>query len=265
MTLQIVIAEDSVLFREGLMRLLGEAGHEVAAAVGDAESLMLALADGIPDVVIVDVRMPPDMTDDGARAAHALRSLHPNLPILLLSQHIETRHAVELVGAGAFGYLLKDRVLRVDEFVDAVERVAAGGSALDPSVVAALVAPHRRDVRLGSLSARELEVLELGGEEYPGLRALVRDQIQKERPRLILDLDSIERIDSHGVGEFVAAWQHAKNQGGELVLAGLKPRIRDIFEILYLDKVIPIFDTVIEAAVYLARSSDEPPGSTDSG
>ena len=111
----------------------------------------------------------------------------------------------------------------------------------------------------------ELEVLELGGEEYPGLRALVRDQIQKERPRLILDLDSIERIDSHGVGEFVAAWQHAKNQGGELVLAGLKPRIRDIFEILYLDKVIPIFDTVIEAAVYLARSSDEPPGSTDSG
>ncbi len=164
MTLQIVIAEDSVLFREGLMRLLGEAGHEVAAAVGDAESLMLALADGIPDVVIVDVRMPPDMTDDGARAAHALRSLHPNLPILLLSQHIETRHAVELVGAGAFGYLLKDRVLRVDEFVDAVERVAAGGSALDPSVVAALVAPHRRDVRLGSLSARELEVLELVAE-----------------------------------------------------------------------------------------------------
>ena len=164
MTLQIVIAEDSVLFREGLMRLLGEAGHEVAAAVGDAESLMLALADGIPDVVIVDVRMPPDMTDDGARAAHALRSLHPNLPILLLSQHIETRHAVELVGAGAFGYLLKNRVLRVDEFVDAVERVAAGGSALDPSVVAALVAPHRRDVRLGSLSARELEVLELVAE-----------------------------------------------------------------------------------------------------
>ena len=164
MTLQIVIAEDSVLFREGLMRLLGEAGHEVAAAVGDAESLMLALADGIPDVVIVDVRMPPDMTDDGARAAHALRSLHPNLPILLLSQHIETRHAVELVGAGAFGYLLKDRVLRVDEFVDAVERGAAGGSALDPSVVAALVAPHRRDVRLGSLSARELEVLELVAE-----------------------------------------------------------------------------------------------------
>ena len=164
MTLQIVIAEDSVLFREGLVRLLNEVGHEVAAAVGDAESLMRAVANGVPDLVIVDVRMPPDMTDDGARAVHALRALHPNLPILLLSQHVETRHAVELVGAGAFGYLLKDRVLRVDDFVDAVERVAAGGSALDPSVVAALVAPRRRDEQLGSLSARELEVLQLVAE-----------------------------------------------------------------------------------------------------
>ncbi|MGB5514252.1 MAG: STAS domain-containing protein [Thermoanaerobaculia bacterium] len=108
-------------------------------------------------------------------------------------------------------------------------------------------------------------MLELGGEEYPGLRDLVRGQIEKGRPHLILDLSSVERIDSNGVGEIVAVWQHAKNQGGELVLAGLKPRIRDIFEILYLDKVIPIFDTVIEAAIYLARSSDEPPGSTDSG
>ena len=125
MTLRIVIAEDSVLFREGLVRLLNEAGHEVRAAVGDAESLMRIVADGVPDVVIVDVRMPPDMTDDGARAAHALRSLHPNLPILLLSQHIETRHAIEFVGTGAFGYLLKDRVLRIDEFVDAVERVGS--------------------------------------------------------------------------------------------------------------------------------------------
>ena len=145
MTLQIVIAEDSVLFREGLVRLLNESGHDVAAAVGDAESLTRAVADGVPDLVIVDVRMPPDMTDDGARAAIALRALHPELPILLLSQHVETRHAVDLVGTGAFGYLLKDRVLRVDDFVDAVERVASGGSALDPSVVAALVSPRRRE------------------------------------------------------------------------------------------------------------------------
>ncbi len=164
MTLQIVIAEDSVLFREGLARLLIEVGHEVAAAVGDAESLMQIVADQTPDLVIIDVRMPPDMTDDGARAAHSLRELHPDLPILLLSQHIETRHAIELVGTGAFGYLLKDRVLRVDEFVDAVERVATGGSALDPSVVEALVAPRRRNELLGSLSAREIEVLELVAE-----------------------------------------------------------------------------------------------------
>lgn len=111
----------------------------------------------------------------------------------------------------------------------------------------------------------ELEVLELGGEEYPGLRDFVRGQIEKGRPHLILDLSSVERIDSNGVGEIVAVWQHAKNQGGELVLVGLKPRIRDIFEILYLDKVIPIFDSMVEAANHLARSGDEPPGSTDSG
>ena len=111
----------------------------------------------------------------------------------------------------------------------------------------------------------ELEVLELGGEEYPGLRDLARGQIEAGRPRLILDLSSVEPIDSNGVGEIVAVWQHAKNRGGELVLAGLKPRIRDIFEILYLDKVIPTFDSVIEAASHLARSGDEPPRSPDSG
>lgn len=164
MTLRIVIAEDSVLFREGLVRLLAEADHDVIDAVGDAESLVEAVAARVPDLVIVDVRMPPTMTDDGVQAAQKMRTSHPDLPILLLSQHIETRHAVELVGSGSFGYLLKDRVLRVDEFVDAVERVAGGGSALDPSVVAALVAPRRREDRLGSLSARELEVLELVAE-----------------------------------------------------------------------------------------------------
>jgi DNA-binding NarL/FixJ family response regulator len=153
-----------VLFREGLVRLLTEAGHEIVHAVGDADSLIDAVADHSPDLAIVDVRMPPTMTDDGARASRALRASHPQLPILLLSQHVETRHAVELVGTGAFGYLLKDRVLRVDDFVDTVERVAGGGSALDPSVVAALVAPRRRDDRLASLSARELEVLELVAE-----------------------------------------------------------------------------------------------------
>jgi DNA-binding NarL/FixJ family response regulator len=118
----------------------------------------------LPDVVIVDVRMPPTMTDDGARAARQLRADHPELPILLLSQHIETRQAVDLVATGSFGYLLKDRVLRVDDFLDAVRRVAAGGSALDPAIVGALVAPVRDDDPLRALSAREREVLGLVAE-----------------------------------------------------------------------------------------------------
>lgn len=118
--LRIVIAEDSVLFREGLARLLTESGHDVIDAVGDAPSLMTAVDDQMPDLAIIDVRMPPTMTDDGAQAAHALRPQHPELGILLLSQHIETRHALDMVGTGGFGYLLKDRVLRVDDFLDAV-------------------------------------------------------------------------------------------------------------------------------------------------
>jgi DNA-binding NarL/FixJ family response regulator len=162
--LRIVIAEDSVLFREGLARLLTESGHEVVDAVGDAPSLMTAVAEHIPDLAIIDVRMPPTMTDDGAQAAHVLRAQHPELGILLLSQHVETRHALDMVSTGGFGYLLKDRVLRVDDFLDAVDRVAGGGSALDPSVVAALVAPRQRDDRMATLSARELEVLALVAE-----------------------------------------------------------------------------------------------------
>jgi DNA-binding NarL/FixJ family response regulator len=164
---RVVVAEDSVLFREGLTRLLSEGGHEVIAAVGDADALLAAVTGPLPelpDVVIVDVRMPPTMTDDGARAARQLRADHPELPILLLSQHIETRQAVDLVATGSFGYLLKDRVLRVDDFLDAVRRVAAGGSALDPAIVGALVAPVRDDDPLRALSAREREVLGLVAE-----------------------------------------------------------------------------------------------------
>lgn len=162
--MRIVVAEDSVLFREGLVRLLTEAGHEVVAAVGDADALVLTVRDDVPDLVIVDVRMPPTLTDDGARAAQLLRAEHAALPILLLSQHIETRHAVGLVATGSFGYLLKDRVLRVADFLDAVRRVAAGGSALDPAIVGALVAPLTSDDPLRSLSAREREVLRLVAE-----------------------------------------------------------------------------------------------------
>ena len=162
--MRLVIAEDSALFREGLARLLADAGHDVVAVVEDAPQLVDAVRTQLPDLAIIDVRMPPTMTDDGVRAAHALRQEFPELPMLLLSQHVETRHSVPLVGSGAFGYLLKDRVLRVDDFLDAVRRVAAGGSALDPDVVAALLASRQPDGTLSSLSNREREVLALVAE-----------------------------------------------------------------------------------------------------
>jgi DNA-binding NarL/FixJ family response regulator len=161
---RVVVAEDSVLFREGLVRLLTEAGHEVVAAVADADALVDAVGRATPDLIVVDVRMPPSMTDDGARVARQLRADHPTLPILLLSQHIVTGPAVDLVSTGAFGYLLKDRVLRVDDFLDAVQRVAGGGSALDPAVVGALVSPVRDRDPLRGPTAREREVLALVAE-----------------------------------------------------------------------------------------------------
>jgi DNA-binding NarL/FixJ family response regulator len=162
--MRIVIAEDSVLFREGLARLLTDAGHDVVDAVGDAPRLADAVRTHRPDLAIIDVRMPPTLTDDGARAARTLREELPGQPMLLLSQHVETRHTVPLVGSGAFGYLLKDRVLRVDNFLDAVTRVAAGGSALDPEVVSALLASGQHTTNLDTLSSREREVLTAAAE-----------------------------------------------------------------------------------------------------
>ena len=147
--MRIVIGEDSALFREGLARLLEDAGHEVVGRAADAPTLVEAVERERPDLAIIDIRMPPDRTDDGARAAGELRSRMPELGIVLLSQHLETRHSVELVARGHFGYLLKDRVFDVDDFLDALRRVAAGGSALDPEVVAhaARPAPRRRPAR----------------------------------------------------------------------------------------------------------------------
>ncbi len=162
--MRIVVADDSVLFREGLVRFLGEDGHEVVAAVGDVAALEDAVERHAPDLAVIDVRMPPGMRDDGAQAARRLRAERPALPVLLLSQHIELRHAVQLVSTGGFGYLLKDRVLRVDDFLDAVRRVAAGGSALDPEVVAALLRPPSHAGALELLTDREREVLALVAE-----------------------------------------------------------------------------------------------------
>jgi DNA-binding NarL/FixJ family response regulator len=155
---RIVIGEDSALFREGLASLLVDAGHDVVARASDAPALVAAVAQTRPDLAIIDIRMPPDHTDDGARAARQIRATSPELGIVLLSQHVETRHSVELVSRGRFGYLLKDRVLDVDDFLDSLRRVAAGGSALDPEVVGRLIGGRGGDP-LGSLTAREREVL----------------------------------------------------------------------------------------------------------
>ena len=146
--MRIVIAEDTVLLREGLAGLLEDAGHEVVARVGDAEALLAVVAEHEPDLAVVDVRMPPDYEDEGMRAAADIRRAHPGTAVLVLSQHVETRHALELVASGGgFGYLLKHRVLDVDDFLDAARRVCEGGSALDPEVVATLVSPQRHEER----------------------------------------------------------------------------------------------------------------------
>lgn len=160
--MRIVIGEDSALFREGLARLLADAGHEIVGRAADAPALVAAVSETRPDLAVIDIRMPPDLTDDGARAARRVREEFPDLGIVLLSQHIETRNAMELVAQGGFGYLLKDRVFDVDDFLEALRRVAAGGSALDPEVVARMLGA-RRDP-LATLTPREAEVLSLMAE-----------------------------------------------------------------------------------------------------
>jgi DNA-binding NarL/FixJ family response regulator len=161
---RIVIGEDSALFREGLARLLEDAGHEVVAKAADAEELVAFVDLYEPDLVVTDIRMPPRNADDGARAASEVRARHPDLGIVLLSQHVESTHSVALTSRGRFGYLLKDRVLDVDDFLDAIDRVAAGGSALDPEVVARLLRPFGRGDPLDALTPREREVLALVAE-----------------------------------------------------------------------------------------------------
>jgi DNA-binding NarL/FixJ family response regulator len=161
----VVIAEDLVLLREGLVRLLGENGFEVVDSVEDRDALVHAVLRERPDVAIVDIRLPPTFRDEGLRAAIELRGLVPDVGILIVSQYVESAYAAELLaaGSGGIGYLLKDRIMEVDEFVDAVRRVAAGGTALDPQVVAQLLA-GRRSGPLDQLSPRELEVLALMAE-----------------------------------------------------------------------------------------------------
>jgi DNA-binding NarL/FixJ family response regulator len=164
--MRVVIADDAVLLREGLIRLVEENGHIVVAAVGDGPSLVEAIAEHKPEVSIVDVRMPPSHTDEGLRAAVEARARVPGTPILVLSQYVEVAYADDLLAdrVGAVGYLLKDRVSEVAEFLDALRRVAGGATVLDPEVVAQLLVRRRRDDPLRNLTPREREVLALMAE-----------------------------------------------------------------------------------------------------
>jgi DNA-binding NarL/FixJ family response regulator len=164
--LRVVVADDSVLLREGLVRVLTENGHDVVAAVGDGPSLVDAIDRHRPDVSVVDVRMPPSHTDEGLRAAVEARRLVPGTPVLVLSQYVEVSYADDLLAdrSGAVGYLLKDRVAAIAEFLDALHRVAGGGTVLDPEVVGQLLARRRRDDPLRQLTPREREVLGLMAE-----------------------------------------------------------------------------------------------------
>lgn len=160
-----------MLLREGLVRLLTEDGHQVVASVGDGTALVEAVLRLRPDVSVVDVRMPPTHTDEGLRAAITARSHLPGAPMLVLSQYVEASYAGDLLadGSGAVGYLMKDRVARVEEFLDAVDRVAHGATVLDPEVIAQLLARQRRDNTLGALTAREREVLALLAEGHSNM------------------------------------------------------------------------------------------------
>ncbi|HEX4698315.1 MAG TPA: response regulator transcription factor [Actinomycetes bacterium] len=164
--MRVLIAEDSVLLRQGLVHLLTDAGLEVVAAVEDADQLLRAVDELEPDICVVDIRMPPTHTDEGVRAALVIRAQHPDISVLMLSQYVEERYATDLIASNTrgFGYLLKDRVADVTEFVEAVRRVAGGGTALDPEVVSQLLVRSRRADPLAGLTPRETDVLRLMAE-----------------------------------------------------------------------------------------------------
>jgi DNA-binding NarL/FixJ family response regulator len=200
---RVVIAEDAVLLREGLAGLLEDAGHEVVGRAGDAGVLLALVGEHAPDLAVVDVRMPPDYDDEGTRAAAEIRRNHPATAVLVLSQHVETRHIVELVAeGGGFGYLLKDRVLDVDDFLEAVRRVANGGSALDPQVVSALIGAPRRSSALDALSPREREVLSLMAEGrtnagIAGRLWLTEKTVETHVRTILMKLDLVVSIEGH--------------------------------------------------------------------
>ena len=214
--MRIVIAEDSVLLRAGLTRILIDAGEDVVATVGDAEELLLAIARHQPDLAIVDVRMPPTNTDDGLRAALEVRRRWPDVAILVLSQYVEERCATELLSddTAGLGYLLKDRIADVGDFLGAVRRVGRGGTALDPEVVAQLLARARRRDPLERLSPREAEVLGLmaEGRTNPAIarELVVSDKaVEKHVGNIFLKLDLPPAADDHRRVLAVLRWLEA--------------------------------------------------------
>ena len=202
--MRVVIGEDSLLLREGLARLLEETGHEVVARAGDAEELLRKVGAHKPDLAIVDVRMPPSFTDEGIRAALTIRDRSPQVAVLVLSEHVESTYALELFadGTDGLGYLLKQRVSDLDQFADAVSRVAGGGSALDPEVVSHLLGRHRRGDPLDSLTPREREVLGLmaeGRSNYAIAERLVITEraVEKHVTSIFSKLDLPPTADAH--------------------------------------------------------------------
>jgi DNA-binding NarL/FixJ family response regulator len=198
--MRVVIVEDQVLLREGLARLFVNGGHHVVASLGDAERLHEILIGQNADLVVIDVRMPPTYSDEGTRAALETKQRHPEVGVLVLSQHIETTHAVDLVSRAGFGYLLKDRVLEVGEFLATAQRIANGGSALDPKVVARLLAPATGP--LARLTERERRILELMAEGLTNTgiahRLMLSERTVEAHIRhVLLKLDIPETSDGH--------------------------------------------------------------------
>jgi len=218
--MRILICEDSVLLREGLVRLLEDAGHEVVAALPDTEELTETVRTADPELCILDVRLPPTFTDEGIRAALGLRKTHPSLPLLVLSQYVEERYASDLIAVqgGPLGYLLKDRVADVSEFVASVERIAEGASVLDPEVVAQLLTRRNRDDRMLRLTERERTVLALiaegkSNQAIASLLFLSAASVEKNITSIFQKLGFEQ--DESGNRRVLAALAHIENTGSQ--------------------------------------------------
>jgi len=201
--LRVVLAEDDVLLREGLASLLQRSGFEVVAQAGDAAQLLKIVRDQIPELVVVDIRMPPSNTTEGLEAAQLVRREFPDIGILVLSAHVEVEHALELLAGGrGIGYLLKSRVTDIEEFIGTLQRIAKGGSVVDPALVAELVAAQRRDDPLAALSAREREVLALmaEGRSNAGIARrlwVTEGTVEKHVRSILTKLSLAETDDAH--------------------------------------------------------------------